>query len=162
MRQKGFTIVELMVVVSILGILASVMIVYFTGTANRGYDTVVQSDLDSISGQLEAYKVNPNNNNEFPHTTTALSTLGIKATKKAYNTTVNANFIYCTDATYQSFALVAKSRSNEIFMINKDGARPYTLSDADFTTAALCAALGMTWVSSGMSAPNTWQSWVQG
>jgi prepilin-type N-terminal cleavage/methylation domain-containing protein len=160
MRRKGFTITELIIVITVIGILAGIVMVAYNGTLNRGNDSVVQSDLETIAAQLESYRVNPNNPGEFPHTTAVLGTLGIKATKNAYQTTAAANLIYCTNASYQTFALVAKSRSNTIFMITEGGAKPYPLTDADFTSAALCPALSMTFIAAGMTAPNTWATWV--
>ncbi len=162
MNRKGYTIVELIIVISVIGILASIILIAYNGIGNRGNDSAVQSDLETAAAQLEAYRVNPTNPSEFPHTAATLATLQIKATKNSYLTSVNANFIYCTSATYQSFSLVAKSKSNTIFMITEGGAKTYPLTDAQFTTAALCSALGMVWISSGMSAPNTWESWVNG
>lgn len=162
MQQKGFSIVELMIVIVVIGILASITAVVYSGVSNRAHDAAVQSDLETITGQLESYRVNPSNPSEYPRTTATLTTLGIKATKKSYLTTANANFIYCIDATYQSYALVAKSRSNNIFMVTNGETKAYPLTDAQFTTAALCPALSMVWVSSGMSAPNTWETWVTG
>jgi type IV pilus assembly protein PilE len=161
-RQKGFTIVELIIVISVISILATIVIVSYSGTTNRANDSAVQHDLDAIGGQLEAYRVDPDNPSEFPHDATTLATLGIKATKNSYQTTIAANFIYCVSADFQSFTLVAKSKSNNFFTVTRDGLRPYTLTASDFTTAALCPGLGMTFIAAGMSAPNTWATWVGG
>lgn len=160
MRQKGFTIVELLIVISVIGILATIVVVSYGSVTKRGYDAAVQSDLEGVSGLLESYRVDPNTASEYPDTVAELATLGIKASKNSYLTTIAANFIYCVSTDRQSFALVAKSKSSNFFQITQDGFKTYTLTASDFTTAALCSALGMTWVSSGMSAANTWQSWV--
>jgi len=56
---------------------------------------------------------------------------------------------------------VATSKPGNIFMITEDGLKDYTGSPSDFTVSALCPALGLTYVTAGMSAPNTWQSWVK-
>lgn len=162
MRQKGFTLVELIIVISVIAILASIVVISYGSVTNRAHDAAVQSDLEATSGLLEAYRVNPDTPSEFPHATSTLTTLGIKVTKKSYLATSSANFIYCTSADYQSFALVARSKSNNFFMLTKDGLRPYTFTPADFTTSALCPALGMTFIAAGMTAPGAWASWVGG
>lgn len=160
MRYKGFTIVELLIVISVIGILAAIVIVSYTGITARANDSAVQSDLDAIAGLLESYKTDSDNSDKFPDTTAGLTTLGIKASRGSYRTDIAANFIYCVDTARQSFALVAESKSKNIFMITEDGFKNYTLGESNFTEGALCPALGMTLISSGMSPANTWQSWV--
>lgn len=161
-QKKGFSITELLIVITVIGILTAIGVIAYGGITNKARDAAVQSDLEAVSGQLESYRVNPSNPTEYPRTTGVLATLEIKASKKSYQTTINANFIYCIAANYQSFALVAKSKSNNFFMITEDGFKSYTLSASDFTTSTLCPALGMSLVSAGMSAPDTWQTWVSG
>jgi len=51
----GFTLVELLVVISILGILASIALVSFTSSQMRGRDTQRKSDLKQISSALELF-----------------------------------------------------------------------------------------------------------
>lgn len=160
MRHKGFTIAELLIVITVIGILAAIVVVSYSGVTAKANDAAVQSDLDAVAGLAESYKTDPNNSDEFPDDAAALATLGIKASRGSYRTDINANFIYCTDTDRQSFALVAQSKSKNIFMITEDGFKAYTLGESNFTASALCPALGMTTISSGMSAPNTWQSWV--
>lgn len=165
--QKGFSIVELLIVIVIIGILASITIVSYNGTQKKAYDTSVQSDLDNIAGFLEAYRTrdDPTNNpnKQFPSTEATLSSLGVRVTKNAYDTSINYNLIYCLNTSgadaYQTYAIVAKSKSGNIFKMTQDGFQSNSLTQSDLTTN-LCTTLGMTLVSNGMSGPNTWQSWV--
>lgn len=53
--SKGFTLVELLVVISILGILASIALVSFRSSQLRGRDAERKSDLKQISNALELY-----------------------------------------------------------------------------------------------------------
>lgn len=54
-RQSGFTIVELLIVIVIIGILAGLVITTFVGIQARGRDAERQTDVKAIQGQLEAY-----------------------------------------------------------------------------------------------------------
>lgn len=54
-RQQGFTIVELLIVIVVIGILAALVITTFTGVQGRARDTERETDIKAIHGQLEAY-----------------------------------------------------------------------------------------------------------
>jgi len=54
-NKDGFTIVELLVVIVVIGILAAITIVSYSGISNRATVASLQSDLDSVSKQLKLY-----------------------------------------------------------------------------------------------------------
>jgi type II secretion system protein G len=54
-KQKGFTIVELLIVIVVIGILAGLVITTFTGIQQKARNTERQTDIKAIHGQLEAY-----------------------------------------------------------------------------------------------------------
>ena len=54
-NQKGFTIVELLIVIVVIGILAAITIVAYNGIQNRAYTTAGQSLAGSVAKKLEAY-----------------------------------------------------------------------------------------------------------
>lgn len=54
-KSKGFTIVELLIVIVVIGILATLVIVTFSGIQQRARDTQRQTDINGIQGHLEAY-----------------------------------------------------------------------------------------------------------
>lgn len=53
--SRGFTIVELLIVIVVIGILAALVIVTYSGIQKRARDTERKTDVKGIQGQLEAY-----------------------------------------------------------------------------------------------------------
>lgn len=122
-RQQGFTIVELLIVIVVIGILAAITIVAFNGVQNRANDTTVKSDLKNLSKLVENYNVL---NGAYPATINSLS--DVKVSKGSYgegyyNGTGYYNLLYCrvttgSDATY---AIVAASKSGTAFQVGPGG-----------------------------------------
>lgn len=56
-RTTGFTLVEILIVVIILGILAAIVIPQFTEASNDARNSALKSDLQTFRSQIELYKI---------------------------------------------------------------------------------------------------------
>ena len=54
-KQQGFTIVELLIVIVVIGILAALVITTFTGIQQKARNTERQTDIKAMHGQVEAF-----------------------------------------------------------------------------------------------------------
>jgi len=59
-NQKGFTLIELMIVIAIIGILAAIAIPQFSAYRERGYIASMKADCNSVRTAEEAYYVDNN------------------------------------------------------------------------------------------------------
>lgn len=83
-KPAGFTIVELLIVIVVIGILAAITIVAYNGIQARARDAQRLSDIKSIAKAIELYKVNNGSYPPFNSTLNAggweVSTNGTSAT----------------------------------------------------------------------------------
>ena len=54
--RRGFTLIEILIVVVILGILAAVVVPQFSNAADDANDAAVRSQLQTLRGQIELYR----------------------------------------------------------------------------------------------------------
>jgi type II secretion system protein G len=130
-KQTGFTIVELLIVIVVIGILAAITIVSYNGVQGRANDTAIQSDLQAIAKKLELYKADAG---VYPAGATQLTPLKLKVSKTAYGNHMTTggfdyNLVYCRmpAAGPTDYALVAFSKSGARYKYtNSTGLSSYT------------------------------------
>ena len=61
-KESGFTLVEILIVVVILGILAAIVIPQFTEASTEAKTSSLCTDLQTMRSQIELYKVQHNDN----------------------------------------------------------------------------------------------------
>ena len=163
MNQRGFTIVELLIVIVIIGILAALVIIGYSGIQNRAKDNTIQSDLRGIASKMELFKVDYG---RYPISTTELATMGIRVTKSVYVNGGGNNLLYCRQvASGAGYAVVGASGSGTRYSISHQtqGVATYSGTFPAVSQSVVCPSFGLD--SSGNSwglNGGTWVSWVGG
>ncbi|MBC7581851.1 prepilin-type N-terminal cleavage/methylation domain-containing protein [Aeromicrobium sp.] len=81
-QNKGFTIVELLIVIVVIGILAGLVITTYNGIQQKARNTERTTDLKTFQSQLEAYNAN---NGRYPTSTDLGTNSGTNVTWTAAN-----------------------------------------------------------------------------
>lgn len=172
-KQTGFTIVELLIVIVIIGILAAITIVSYNGLQGRANDAAVQSDLKEIGGKLELYNAE---NHVYPVGDSQLATLSIKVAKGSYGLNVfnggNAgryDLLYCRVASDgpDKAAVIASSKSGNLFVYKSEtgNVAPFTGTQVSGSNG-MCQAVGINQVSGTdrdiFYESGAWHSYVSG
>ena len=140
-RQAGFTIIELIVVIVVIGVLMAITIATYIGVRNKSYDTSIQADLKSVAAGMKAYK---SATGTYPTSETQISTMqdstgavitaalpkvshdGYDVTSpSASNDSVSRNLLICvrSGGSNPQFGIAAYSKSGAVwFYLSSTGA----------------------------------------
>ena len=88
--QNGFTIIELLVVIVVIGILAAITIVSYTGVTTRASTASAQSSAQSVVQKTEIYNAETGH---YPYASTDLTT---DSTKSFYVSPTSVDFSLST------------------------------------------------------------------
>jgi len=75
-KNEGFTLIELMIVIAIIGILAAIAIPQFSAYRTRSYNAAAEADLRNAATAQEAYYVDKQTYVAAPQTNLTGSTYG--------------------------------------------------------------------------------------
>lgn len=166
-NRAGFTIVELLIVIVVIGILAAISIVAYSGIQARAREVTLKSDLATAKKQLLLYQAE---NGSFPRSTADLQTVGIRPTRSVYHVGDSslANYYYCVNRTTDQFVIVARpaGSTNRGYIVSSSG----DVQEVSSATSGICAStVGMTSTSDSngfytvgySNSSLSWLSWVQ-
>lgn len=154
-NTSGFTIVELLIVIVVIGILTAITIVAYNGIQNRASDSTVAADIASIRKSLELAKVDlghyPQSMSEFPS--------DFKFSKSAYDATGN-NIYYITDGITDRYAFGLRSKSLKGYIVTSTGVQENVAVGATSTATAIGATWGSaTYQRQGFNPPTWSPTW---
>ena len=120
--RRGFTIVELLVVIVVIGILAAITIVSYTGISQKATVASLQSDLSNSSNKLKMFYVD---NSSYPATIDC--TIPNSTTNLCLGPSSGVVFQYVSNnnSNPQTFSLVASKNSTK-YRISNDISPKYT------------------------------------
>lgn len=161
----GFTVAELLVVITAIAIVASITVVAYNGVQRRGDDSAVQDNLQKITDQYNQYYMD---NGKYPTADSTLSGARIATSHASYDdTTTSGAMVYCTNAALSEYVLLARSRSGRAYYVVSDGpvksfTGTYPVTSGSPTVASACdpllgsATASFAWINSGGGTSGTW------
>ncbi|MET0980234.1 MAG: prepilin-type N-terminal cleavage/methylation domain-containing protein [Candidatus Saccharimonadales bacterium] len=116
-KKNGFTIVELLIVIVVIGILAAITIVAYNGVQSRANNTAVQADMRNFGMKLEQYYAE---NGRPPATAAELNGIGYKFAANSYQA-----LIYCKND-LGNFGITARSSSGQGWLYSHEKGTVFT------------------------------------
>jgi prepilin-type N-terminal cleavage/methylation domain-containing protein len=110
--KQGFTIVELLVVIVVIGILAAITIVSYTGISGKAIVSSVKSDIAQAYKQLEVSK-----------TTSSTDVYPINQASANLKSSNGTTYTYYSDSPYKNYCLVATNNST-VYSISSSNPLP--------------------------------------
>jgi prepilin-type N-terminal cleavage/methylation domain-containing protein len=132
-QQHGFTIVELLVVIVVIGILAAITIVSYTGISQKAVLASLQSDLSTSAQRLKMYQVE---HGAYPQSLDGSNCpTGPADTQYCLKPSPGNTFAYSSSSPYTSFSLVATNVSGISYQVT-DNSKPTALVAAPLNPVA--------------------------
>lgn len=128
--QRGFTIVELLIVVVVIAILAAITIVSFNGITSRANQSAAKATAATVQKKAELFAAD-SNQNRYPVSADTPAFPGTDASKSWYFTGITAN--------YSVTALTSSSGNSTVRILKCSAAAPTTASQANIVATGATA-----------------------
>ncbi|MGO4129932.1 type IV pilin protein [Janibacter sp. RAF20_2_2] len=144
---RGFTIVELLIVIVVIAILAAISVVAYNGVQDRARDSALRTDLNNAAKKFETFNAI---HGRYPNTSAEWSGLGVKFSFSP----VGSRALLCADASGYAIFAYHPDRPSERYRISPGGI--VSANGIGWSSAPLCAttpyssgAWGNNWVLGG-------------
>lgn len=130
--KKGFTLVEIMIVVAIIALLAAIAIPSLLRPRMTANETAAQATLRTISTACETFAAA--NNGNYPANEAALTGATPPYLNRAYNAQTISGYTFAETLAATGYTVTATPAS-----CNVSGARTYTITTGGALTDAACS-----------------------
>ena len=130
-KQSGFTIVELLIVIVVIAILAAISIVAYNGIQNRGKASSAQSAANSLDKKIEVYNAV---NSQYPITTSTITGAGVQGT---VTTATTSDWYSAPNSAFTTAALPANTGG--LWASTAAPTDPKVVYYTNYTTSGGCA-----------------------
>lgn len=167
-RPRGFTIVELLIVIVVIAILAAITIVAYNGIQNRSHDTAVQSDVRALAMKVREHHAVHGEYPSSANTGVFPGGVTLAISKKSYATDVS-NLYYCVIPTGSGarFSIAAKSKSGKVIAYYDNTFKEYSGTYSASTN--ICPNTGIPTTETGFryhyghyDVSGQWNAWTNG
>lgn len=117
--ERGFTLLEIMMVIFIIAILIGVIIPVFIAYRARGYDSKAKSDLRSATNAAQVYYID--HNATYANMNAAALNPIVSGFDFMDGAVQSDNDIYISNVSDATFTLSCRSRSGTIYTVSGSG-----------------------------------------
>ena len=153
-NESGFTIVELLIVIVIIGILAALVIIAYSGITNRAKAQSAQATASALQKKIEAYAADQSGT--YPAMTTASGLTTALNNVNVSNISSSGISIAAVSAFSPTSAGDAIGQKSVAIESCTAGGTGYRIRYWDYTTATLLAGSASTYTGNTTGTCTTW------
>lgn len=136
--RKGFTLIEIVIIIVILGIMAVVVIPRLAGVKMTSNESLAQANLRTIAAAMETYA--SEHNGEYPDNTASTAEEKLTTASPSYlNRSFNGNTLSGYTYTYSNNTATTYTVTAVAASCGSSGSKDYTLTQTAEITSANCS-----------------------